>query len=197
MEFHPHFLFGLADRTFKRRLAYAHLQFAPNRAPHAQIRRLGPQHEELFAGLVLQEDQHRDFIAERRLVIIGRLNTHADKGGEGESLAAEYLSVQKGFVIVARNWRNPQDRREEIDLIAWDREVLVFVEVKTRNPGSRVPGYYAVNRAKREILRRGARAYLRSLRAKPRTFRLDVVEIELGTAVSQMRYFGNVGLFHR
>jgi putative endonuclease len=124
------------------------------------------------------------------------LNAHAEKGGEGENLAADYLTRQKGFVIVARNWRNPQDRREEIDLIARDREVLVFVEVKTRTLGARVPGYYAVDRAKREILRRAARAYLRSLAKKPRTFRLDVVEIELGTAVRQMRYFGNVGLFH-
>ena len=129
--------------------------------------------------------------------MIGRLNAHAEKGGSGESLAADYLARQKGFVIVARNWRNPQDRREEIDVIAFDREVLVFVEVKTRTQGARVPGFYAVDHAKREILRRAARAYLHSLENKPRTFRLDVVEIELGTAVPEMRYFGNVGLFHK
>jgi putative endonuclease len=196
LKLHAHFLFGFAHRAFEGRFAQGHLQFAADGTPDPQIRGLGPQHEQLLAGLVLEEDQHGDFIGQD-LVIIGRLNAHAEKGESGENLAADYLARQKGFAIVARNWRNPQDRREEIDVIAQDQEVLVFVEVKTRALGARVPGYYAVDRAKREILRRAARAYLSSLAEKPRTFRLDVVEIELGTAVPEMRYFGNVGLFHK
>ena len=125
------------------------------------------------------------------------MNTHAEKGESGEFLAAEFLRRQKGFAIVACNWRNPQDCREEIDLVAQDREILVFVEVKARNRSSRVPGFYAVDRAKRKILRRAARAYLQGLAIKPRTFRLDVVEIVLGGAVPEIRYYANAGLFQK
>jgi putative endonuclease len=125
------------------------------------------------------------------------MGAHAEKGQSGESVAAEFLQRRKGFAIVARNWRNPQDCREEIDLVAQDREILVFVEVKTRRRGSRVPGFFAVDRGKRKILRRAAQAYLRALAIKPRTFRLDVVEIELGSAGLEIRHYANAGLFQK
>ena len=35
----------------------------------------------------------------------------------GERLAEAYLRRKSGFKPVARNWRNPRDRREEIDLV--------------------------------------------------------------------------------
>ncbi|HEY3754917.1 MAG TPA: YraN family protein [Opitutaceae bacterium] len=123
------------------------------------------------------------------------MSTHADVGGSGETLAGAYLRQAKGYEIVAHNWRNPQDRREEIDLIALDGDVLIFVEVKTRSGGARVPGFYAVNRAKRKVLRRAARTYLRLLPFRPHTYRLDVVEIELGSGDPEVRHYINVGLF--
>jgi putative endonuclease len=49
-------------------------------------------------------------------------------GAKGESLAADFLK-QKGFAIVARNYRH---RKSEIDLIVRQENWLVFVEVKTR-----------------------------------------------------------------
>lgn len=79
--------------------------------------------------------------------------------------------------LVARNWRNPKDRREEIDLVMRDGEVLVFVEVKTRSVGALVPGYHAVNARKKRVLARGIKAYLRGMKEPPRTHRLDVVEV--------------------
>ena len=35
----------------------------------------------------------------------------------GEAEAARYLEEQKGFHILERNWRNPGDRRQELDLV--------------------------------------------------------------------------------
>lgn len=84
---------------------------------------------------------------------------------------------ERGFEIVARNWRNPRDRRDEIDLICRDGSILVFVEVKARAPGALVPGFYAIDARKKRVLRRTAEAYLKLLREKPRTFRFDVVEV--------------------
>lgn len=119
-------------------------------------------------------------------------------GEVGERRAEQFLE-QLGFRILARNWRNPHDRREELDLVCRDREVVVFVEVKTRAAGALVAGYYTINRRKKDVLRRAADAYLKSLTPsqRPQTFRLDVVEIEmgLGPAGAQVRHFENVPLF--
>jgi putative endonuclease len=98
-------------------------------------------------------------------------------GDQGERLAAAWLHRQRGFEVIARNWRSPHDRREEIDLVCRDGDILVFIEVKARAAGALVPGYYAVDRRKKRVLRRAIAAYLRNLPKKPRTFRFDVVEV--------------------
>src|SRR5438128_6302144 len=55
---------------------------------------------------------------------------HQRIGRHGEEDA--YFHLRKlGYVMVARNFRSPR-RRGEIDLIGWDKDVLCFVEVKTR-----------------------------------------------------------------
>ena len=59
--------------------------------------------------------------------VIGRL-------GEKE---AERLLKAKGYRVVARNWRAGKD---EIDLVCFDGEALVFVETKTRAFGAIVGG---------------------------------------------------------
>jgi putative endonuclease len=103
----------------------------------------------------------------------------ATTGDAGERLAAGFLGVKPGWRIVARNWRNPRNRRQELDLVACEGDILVIVEVKTRAAGSLVPGYYAVNRRKKAALRRAAKAYVGGLGVKPRTVRFDVVEVTL------------------
>ncbi|MEY2881191.1 MAG: hypothetical protein RLZZ15_3571 [Verrucomicrobiota bacterium] len=106
----------------------------------------------------------------------------ASAGARGEKLAAAWLRRERGFTIVARNWRRPRDRRDELDLVCRDGETLVFVEVKTRAADALVPGLYAVDARKKRVLLRTAAAYLAGLRVKPRTFRLDVVEVVFPTS---------------
>lgn len=53
---------------------------------------------------------------------------HNDIGKYGESLALELLK-SKQYRIAERNWKFSH---AEVDIIAWDGTVLVFVEVKTR-----------------------------------------------------------------
>src|SRR2546421_87475 len=53
-------------------------------------------------------------------------------GQEGERAAARFLRKYRGMRILMRNYRGPAG---EIDLIARDGDVLVFVEVKTRRAG--------------------------------------------------------------
>jgi putative endonuclease len=120
-------------------------------------------------------------------------------GARGEKLAAEWLRRERRFSIVAQNWRSPRDRREEIDLVCRDAEVLVFVEVKARAAGALVPGYHAVDARKKRVLLRAIKTYLAHLREKPRTFRFDVVQIgfpETQTA-PEILHFENVPLFSK
>jgi putative endonuclease len=120
----------------------------------------------------------------------------AGSGERGERLAAAWLQRERSFRIVARNWRSPRDRREEIDLVARDGEVLVFVEVKARAAGALVSGYHAVDARKRDVLRRAIRAYLAGLRVKPVTVRFDIVEVALPSdGEAEVRHFAGISLF--
>ena len=122
------------------------------------------------------------------------MGSSRNAGEAGERTAAAWLERERGFAVVARNWRSPRDRRHEIDLVCRDGEVLVFVEVKARADGALVPGFYAVNARKKRVLRRAIAAYLAHLRVKPGTFRFDVVEVS-STADAAVLHFENVPLF--
>ena len=120
----------------------------------------------------------------------------AEAGARGEQAAADYLQARHGFAIVTRNWRSPRDRRDELDLVCRDGEVLVFVEVKARAEGALVAGFDAVDERKKRALRRAVHAYLAALASPPRTFRFDVAEVTLsGRLPAQVMHFENVPLF--
>jgi putative endonuclease len=124
----------------------------------------------------------------------------AGTGERGERQAAEWLQRERGFTIVARNWRAPRDRRQEIDLVCREDDVLVFVEVKARAAGALVPGYFAVDRRKKRVMRRAIDAYLARLATPPRTFRFDVVEVSLPPGAGsepEILHFENVPLFSK
>jgi putative endonuclease len=123
--------------------------------------------------------------------VFRRLST----GERGERLAADFLQ-QRGYAVVTRNWRDPQDRRDELDLVCRDGEVLVFVEVKTRATSALVAGFFAVDARKKKVVRRAATAYLRSLKSRPHCFRFDVVEVAVsGNGAAEVRHYENIELF--
>lgn len=82
--------------------------------------------------------------------------------------------------MVSRNFRSPH-HHGEIDLIGWDRDVLCFIEVKTRTTRDVKPAEAAVDRAKRRALRKVVKDYLQSLPRKnfpsPPPWRFDVLTI--------------------
>jgi len=96
------------------------------------------------------------------------------RGDWGEDLTAKHLK-QKGYRVIGVRVR--VDRRDEIDIIARDGEVLVFVEVKARKSERFGRPADAVNRAKREVLSRAAVRYMKGLRQSELYFRFDVVEV--------------------
>ncbi len=84
------------------------------------------------------------------------MNPGLNLGNRGEETAAAYL-VQKGFVIIERNWRHGH---LEIDLICKDKDSIVFVEVKTRRNRLYGGASYAVSSRKKRNLSRAADAWL-------------------------------------
>jgi len=99
---------------------------------------------------------------------------HLRTGRKGEEAAYFYLR-KLGYVMVARNFRSP-NRRGEIDLIGWHRDVLCFVEVKTRTTRDVKPAEAAVDRDKRRELLAVAREYLRHLPPSCQ-WRLEVISV--------------------
>lgn len=99
-------------------------------------------------------------------------------GRRGEDLAHRYLR-KLGYVIVGRNYRLSAGDAEA-DIIAWDGEVLVIVEVKTRESAAFGPPERAIDGDKRRALERVAREYSR--KAKPAAqIRCDVVTVILSS----------------
>ena len=91
-------------------------------------------------------------------------------GADCEDRAARHLE-QAGLQVVARNFRS---RFGEIDLIARDHDMLVFVEVRARSRSDFGGAAESITAAKRERLRLTAQIYLSRLPEAP-PCRFDVV----------------------
>lgn len=94
-------------------------------------------------------------------------------GARAEALAADYLRAQ-GLAIVARNFRT---RFGEIDLIARDRDVLVFVEVRMRRSRRFGGAIASITAAKRRRLVSAANGYLAMIGREP-PCRFDAVVMQ-------------------
>lgn len=101
---------------------------------------------------------------------------HLVVGKAGEDAALFHL-LRRGYTVVARRWssgRAPGD----IDLIAWQRDLLCIIEVKTRTARDMNPAESAVDGHKRHVLRRLALAYVRQLpRDEAPQVRFDVISV--------------------
>ncbi len=95
-------------------------------------------------------------------------------GAAGEAAARAYL-VRHGYRILDYNSRADG---VEIDVVAAERGVVVFVEVKTRRGVSHGAAAEAVDARKCARLVRGARAWLATSRRRPRRVRFDVITCE-------------------
>jgi len=96
------------------------------------------------------------------------------RGRKGETLAADFLK-RRGFRILQRNWSG---RFGEIDLIAREKEALVFVEVKTRASDLWGGPEEAVTTAKQRRLIKTAREFAHRHRLEDTPMRFDVIAIE-------------------
>ncbi len=100
------------------------------------------------------------------------MSIQQEHGQWGEEKAVAFLTAA-GFEILARNWRY---KRAEIDIVARESGVLVFVEVKTREGTSYGRPEEMVDRRKRRLLIDAAMAYMRSI-GYEWEIRFDIVAI--------------------
>lgn len=94
-------------------------------------------------------------------------------GKSGEEIASDYLK-QKGYTILERNFRCKQG---EIDIIAMDKEEIVFIEVKTRRNRHYGLASEAVNKQKKKHLINSIRYYIHIRNLQNDFIRIDVIEI--------------------
>jgi putative endonuclease len=98
-------------------------------------------------------------------------------GKEGEMLAKQFLK-KKGYSILQENYRTPFG---EIDIIAKEKDVLVFVEVKTRTDLAFGSPFEAVNQRKKEKIRKVASSFMKSLKKEcPARFGVLGINVEDG-----------------
>lgn len=93
------------------------------------------------------------------------------RGDEAEEHAVRYLA-EHGFTIVTRN---ASSRHGELDIVALEDDLLVFVEVKMRRT---TRAEEAVTPEKARRLRRAAQDYLQQIGEPERSYRFDLIAID-------------------
>jgi len=131
----------------------------------------------------------------RESLIVGRLYEFADLlrdharqrhmsedqalGRRGEDIAQRFLQ-RAGITVVDRNYRMASGAGE-LDLVGWEGDTLVFVEVKTRQTDAHGSPDRAMSSQKERSLIRAAREYARHAEVPWRKVRFDVVNIVFNT----------------
>src|SRR5699024_3044138 len=106
---------------------------------------------------------------------------HIQTGQRGEELAFFYLQ-KRGYKIQERNWRYS---RYEIDLIAYDGNTLVFIEVKTRKSNLYGEPLDFVDDGKQKKIINAAEAYLHQIGHQGEV-RFDIVSVLLQKTKSEI-----------
>jgi putative endonuclease len=146
----------------------------------------------LFAVMTQTLVRGLDWLSDH-LLALHKPAQHLYVGRRGEEAAYFYLR-SNGYVMVARNFRSPRCRGE-IDLIGWDRDVLCFIEVKTRTTRDVKPAEAAVDWHKRRDVAEVAREYRRKLPPSCQ-WRFDIVSVYYGSNTSRplIELFQNASL---
>lgn len=100
------------------------------------------------------------------------MTEHIKLGKRGELIAVDYLRSQ-GFKILETNWRT---KHKEIDIIALDKNEIVFIEVKTRKNNYFGDPEEAVNLKKQKFLINAAENYIISNKIDLEA-RFDIISI--------------------
>jgi len=103
------------------------------------------------------------------------LSPEAALGRRGEDYAHRYLR-RAGFTVLARNYR-PGGGEAEVDIVARDGDIVVFVEVKSRSSAEFGAPDRAIDTAKQRNITRAARSYAAKAGIPWNQVRFDTISI--------------------
>lgn len=118
------------------------------------------------------------------------MSKNLELGNRGEKVAKEFLS-KKGYHILETNWRFS---RAEVDLIAMDGAILVFIEVKTRSTAFFGAPELAVTKQKKMLLSDAANAYMQQIQ-HDWEIRFDIISIILNDKTTSIEHFEDAFFF--
>ena len=98
---------------------------------------------------------------------------HLLLGRKGERIACRRL-LREGFDVLARRWRG---RRGELDIVAFEGDLLVFLEVKTRTSAQYGEPWEFVAPRKQLILQRTAEEFIAEYDLGQYAYRFDIVSV--------------------
>lgn len=101
------------------------------------------------------------------------MNSNQNIGKYGEDRAAEFLA-RLGYQLIERNWRG---NNGEIDIVARDRDCLVFAEVKTRTRTGFGHPFEAITEKKLQTMRRLVGEWCLSKQLSGSKVRLDALSV--------------------
>ena len=107
---------------------------------------------------------------------------HLLRGRRGERIACRFL-LKRGFDILARRYRS---RSGELDIVAFEADTLVFVEVKSRSTEKFGEPWEFVDWQKRQKLHRAAEDFIADNDLGQYTYRFDIVSV-VGTEATLYR----------
>ena len=119
------------------------------------------------------------------------LKENTKKGKIGENIAENYLK-KCGYKIIEKNWH--YSKNAEIDIIALEGEILVFVEVKTRTTLSFGHPFEAINTLKLRKLYTAIYGYINNSKNKYKSFRIDGIAV-IGLKQPKIEHIKNIGQF--
>ena len=113
------------------------------------------------------------------------MSKHSKIGVKGEQIAEEFL-LNKGYIILHKNWRSG---KKELDLIALKGDTVVIVETKTRTNFDFGFPEESVNKKKQQFLKSAAEAFTAANPQYPYV-RFDIVSILLnGDKAEEILHF--------
>lgn len=112
-------------------------------------------------------------------------------GKTGEDIACEYVN-KCGYKIIERN--RHFSKNAEIDIIAKDKDCLVFIEVKTRKSLSCGHPFEAITAGKIEKIKKAVFAYLAETSETYKSYRIDGIAI-VGLKNPTIEHLQNIGQF--
>ena len=112
-----------------------------------------------------------------------------EKGNKSEEIAVEYL-INNGYTIRKRNFTF--GRTGELDIIAEYKNILVFVEVKSRFNKTGPHPLLAINYPKQKAMRKAAEGYLYVNKIQDKMCRFDAILVEYNDGNPQVEHLENI-----